>query len=132
MFCYILTNKLWSSFPWLPMYVQRVPCNGDVVAPVIIPDCIVKRGILDKVRMRVILKGIICLLEAWISIILYLWLLSSLRFTFEFGTEVIRYRKSCLQQLTARMSREKYGISLLFCLADLCGHPFCVLHCVSE
>lgn len=27
----------------------RVPCNGDVVALVIIPACIVKRGILGRI-----------------------------------------------------------------------------------
>lgn len=29
--------------------MQRVPCNGDVVALVIIPDRIVKRGILGRI-----------------------------------------------------------------------------------
>lgn len=48
--CFVIYLQIIRSrFPWLRSYVQRVPHNGDVIILVIIPDCIVKRGIWDRI-----------------------------------------------------------------------------------
>lgn len=113
--------KLWNRFPWLPSYVQKVPHNGAAVAPGIIPGCIVKRGILETTSENESHTERNNLPTANLN-----WY-NTFSLTFKFYTEVIRNLQSCLQLLTARMTREKFGSLVLFC-----WYPFYVFHCVAE
>lgn len=118
--------KLWSRFPWLLSNVQKVSHNGAGVAPGIIPDCIVERGVLERISENESHTERNNFPTANLN-----WY-NAFSLTFKFYTEVIRNLQSCLRLLTARMTREKFGSSVLFCLAGFCWYPFNALHCIGE
>lgn len=76
--------------------MQKVPCNGAVVA-LVIPDCIVKRGILERISKNESHTERNNLPTGNLN-----WY-NTFSLTFEFYAEVIRNLQSCLQLLTARM-----------------------------